>query len=265
MALNDIDRINIKTMRSAVNHYSDNHKLNAPERAVLDYVAHVAKDKTILDIGVGGGRTVPALLEISDSYTGVDYVHEMVAECQKKFPGVNFSQGDARNMPTFTDGSIFVAMFSMNGISMVDHQGRLEIIKEVCRDLEPGGLFLFSTYNKDNPDYKKLLRLPKFRKTKNPFRFGVRCMKYGANLLQMIRNRRRYKKHEHQTDEYSIINDRCHNYATLLYYIKQSSQRDQLMSAGFDSEIMAFDLQGNQVGDDGTFDNSIFYIARKPD
>ena len=265
MAKNDIDRINIKTMRSSVNHYSENHKLNAPERAALEYVAHVAKDKSILDIGVGGGRTVPALLKISNNYTGVDYVREMVEECQKKYPDVSFSQGDARNMSAFADESVFLAVFSMNGISMVDHLGRLEIIKEVYRALEPGGLFLFSTYNKDNPDYKKLLRLPKFRKTINPFRLGVRCAKYGVKLLLMIRNRRRFRRHEQHTDEYSIVNDRCHNYSTMLYYISRDSQCEQLLSEGFHSEIMAFDLQGNQVGDDGTFDNSIFYIARKPE
>jgi SAM-dependent methyltransferase len=188
----------------------------------------------------------------------------MVAECQRKFPNVTFGQGDARNMPEFPDKMIYLVMFSMNGISMVDHQGRLEILQEVYRVLEPGGVFLFSTYNKDNSDYKKLLQLPKFRATNNPFRFGARCIKYGATLLLMVRNRCRFKRHEQHTKEYSIVNDRCHLYATMLYYIGQDSQREQLMSVGFESKMLAFDLKGDEVGDDGVFDNSIFYIARKP-
>lgn len=73
----------------------------------------------------------------------MDYVCEMVTECQRKFPDVRFEHGDARDLSRYEDGSFYLVMFSLNGISMVDHQGRMKILKEVYRILAPGGSFLF--------------------------------------------------------------------------------------------------------------------------
>jgi ubiquinone/menaquinone biosynthesis C-methylase UbiE len=260
---NNVDRINVNTMRLSVADYAERDDITAAERMALSHVAEHVKDKVILDIGVGGGRTVKALLDISKNYTGVDYVHEMVDECKRRYPEVKFVQGDARDLSEFSNESVSLAMFSLNGISMVDHRGRLEILNEVYRVLDPGGYFLFSTYNKDNPEYNKFFRFPRFRLTKNPIRLGVRCVKYFTNLLPMIFNRYRFKKHELHMEDYSIVNDKCHRYATMLYYISQQGQINQLVAAGFDSAVLAFDLAGNKIGSGGTLDDSIFYIARK--
>ena len=258
-----IDRINQKTMSEAVAEYTWGTELSKAEKAALNHVTG-ATDKPILDIGVGAGRTVAALREVSKDYIGVDYVSEMVEECKKKFPDVQFEQGDARNLISFNDNYFHTIMFSMNGISMVDHHGRLEILKEAYRLLRPGGVFLFSTYNKDNPIHKKLFRFPEFMFSFNPLKLGVRGIRYTYNLMIAMKNRFKFRKHEIHTSEYSMVNDVCHNYATMLYYISQSNQFAQLVSAGFDKNIVVFDLSGNIVNGDSS-SGSLFYVARKPD
>lgn len=259
-----IDLINKRTMRSAVGIYARSDGLTQRERAALAYVrsSGLIGDLRILDIGVGGGRTVEGLLDISEDYIGIDYVEEMVDKCRRKFPGVRFEQGDARDLSRFADNSFSLVIFSMNGISMVNHDGRIKILREVFRVLAPGGYFLFSTYNQDNPECRKLLRVPRFVPSMNPLKMGVRCWKHPVGLISMVLNRCRFKALEHHSQKYSIINDRCHNYATMLYYITQARQRSQLVDAGFDEEVLAFDYSGNLLEDD-TLEDSIFYVAQK--
>ena len=86
MSDNYVDIINAGTMRNSVSHYSGNIELTKSESAALDFLAGT-KVGSILDIGVGAGRTVAALRNISDEYIGVDYVNEMIVECKKKVSG----------------------------------------------------------------------------------------------------------------------------------------------------------------------------------
>ena len=65
-----VDRINRRTMASegAVKHYSWNEELSPAERAGLEAVRAEAAGRRILDLGVGGGRTVRALREVIQDY-----------------------------------------------------------------------------------------------------------------------------------------------------------------------------------------------------
>ena len=263
-----IDDLNMQTMQDSVFYYSGASTLTKPELAALDSLVDV-NGKPVLDIGIGGGRTVEALRNISNDYVGIDYVAEMVEECKRKFPGVRFEQCDARKL-SFADNTFQVVLFSMNGISMVDHEGRLEILKEVFRVLRPGGYFLFSTYNRDFPGYQDLfrmsdfIRMSEFSFSLNPLKF-YHANKYPIyNLLVSLRNRFRFRKMEVHASEYSIVNDRCHNYATMLYYITRSNQFKQLKSVGFGENILTFDANGDVFTEATPFD-SIFYLARKPE
>ena len=133
-----IDAINRSTMSTVVADYGWRDDLHQSERAALDTILERVKGRRILDLGVGAGRTVKGLREVSADYVGVDYVQEMVDYCRARFPDVRFEQGDARSMPQFADGSFDLVVFSCNGICMVDHAGRLRILSEVRRLLAPG-------------------------------------------------------------------------------------------------------------------------------
>lgn len=260
-----IDAVNLRTMNSkqAVADYAFDETLTPAEQAILDRVVTEVRGKPILDIGVGGGRTVKPLLEVSDDYLGIDYSLAMLAVVRQRYPDVRLEHADARDLSQVPAGSIFLAMFSMNGISMAGHEDRLLILKEIYRVLQPGGVFLFSTYNQSSRAHDAGFRFPGFNLSKNPVRLLVRSARFARSTALRLVNRRRFKRHEVRTTDYSVINDRCHDYATMLYYIGLEAQRRQLEEAGFDENAEAYDLKGDLIEGTTTHD-SMALIARKP-
>jgi len=129
----------------------------AREYARLDYLTpcerllvetYVAPGAAVLDLGVGGGRTTPHLLARAGRYLGVDYSAEMIRHCREKFPGVEFCEADASNMPLLKDGSFDVIFFSFNGIDWLWPSEKLwSCIHECRRLLRAGGVFIFSSHN----------------------------------------------------------------------------------------------------------------------
>jgi ubiquinone/menaquinone biosynthesis C-methylase UbiE len=259
-----IDSINGSTMRKPkiVDYYANVAGLGRQERAAVDSIANAIRDQPLLDIGVGGGRTTAALLDISRDYLGVDYSADMIAASRRRFPGVRFEHMDARNMSKIPDASIAAAMFAWCGICMVSHEDRLKVLSEVFRILRPGGYFLFSTYNMASWEHTAGFRFPELQWTWNPAKLGVRLLRLPFATMRRIANRRRFLPLEVRTPEYSIINDVSHDYATMLYYISLESQRRQLANAGFQRDAVAFDVNGRTIVG-GSEDAAILFVARK--
>lgn len=259
-----IDRINIGAMRdlSIVEEYASANGLLPHERAALEQVVSESEVERILDLGVGGGRTVPALLEISRDYVGIDNSPEMIAACSARFPGVDFALDDARHLKGTPDGSVSLAMFSCNGISMVNHVDRLAILRTVNRVLKPGGTLVFTTYNRNCPEVRAGFRWPSFTPSWNPLRLAARSARFARSVATSLRNRWRFVPHEQHTEEYAVINDRCHDHSVMLYYITPAEQRRQLQRAGFAVDELVFDATGSPMDDSGTLD-SMAFIARK--
>lgn len=260
-----VDSINMRTMTDAsvVAHYARPWPLSPAEQACFDRIADEARGRPVLDIGVGGGRTVEALRRISDDYTGIDYSADMVAACRRRFPGVRFEHADARAMALVADASVFLAVFSCNGIGMVPHEDRLRILREVHRVLQPGGAFVFSTHNRNSPEYRRGFRFPDLQWSPNPLRLLVRSARFARDTLTRLRNRRRFRPLEVHAQDYAMVNDACHDYGTMLYYVTLEQQRRQLADAGFAADVEAWDLDGIRIGHD-TCHDSIALIARKP-
>jgi SAM-dependent methyltransferase len=260
-SLSAAESLNRKTMRDSVRWYSTYDELNAPERTAFAAVAAQFSNKRILDLGVGAGRTTPALLQISSNYTGIDYVPEMVAQCRNRFAGVRFEHADARSMQQFADRSFDLIVFACNGVSMVDHAGRKAILNEVRRLLDVGGVFIFSTYNRNSDEHDRGFELPAFTPSWNPLRLGVRAARFMVDLVRGLGNRLRYRRYEVRTEEYTIRNDRCHHYATMLYYISMENQFKQLLQAGFPHTPEVYDGSGQRAPQDTRAD-SLTYVVR---
>jgi SAM-dependent methyltransferase len=259
-----VDLLNQRTIRDSVLEYQAivAEGLNAQERAALDSVADRVGHGRILDIGVGAGRTVRPLRAISEDYVGVDYVEHMVEHCHQHFPGVRFERADARDLKGFGPESFDLVFFSCNGISMVDHLGRLAILSEVRRVLAPDGVFIFSTCNRNSPQYEAVFRFPDFHRTRNPAKWLVRAGRFATQSLQRAVNRLSYRRHEVRTPEYAVINDVCHHYRTMLYFIDMQEQLRQLARAGFADDVQTFDLRG-QRANAACRDGTMGYVARK--
>jgi SAM-dependent methyltransferase len=255
-ALLDANRVNLATYSNAglLRWYDRQDALLAPERVILGRLRTEFANKRLLDIGVGGGRTTKYLLAISRDYTGIDYATQFVSLVRRKFSLERIFHCDVRDMRRFPDAAFDLAFFSFNGLDYVDHDGRLQALREVHRVLAPDGAFVFSTHNRSWTDLGKLpwQRSPKLRPG-----FVKDCL----TALVHSGRRRRMRRLEQRTTEYAILNDLAHAYSLLHYHITIPDQIRQLAAHGFDRTV-AFDMTGTAVEDDVRH-GTTYFMTRK--
>ena len=128
---------------------------DAAEQEALLRVADRVRGRKVLDLGVGGGRTIGLLRLLSADYSGIDYSEALVEVARRRYPGTDVSWGDARDLSRFGEGTFALVVFSWNGIDTVGRSDRLRVLAEVARVLQPGGLFVFSTLNLKGMSYRE--------------------------------------------------------------------------------------------------------------
>ena len=223
------------------------------EAAILKEITPCIRDKKLLDIGIGGGRTTQFLLEISRDYTGIDYTPRYVELAQTKYPAAKILGCDARDLRVFDERTFDFVLISFNGIDYMSHDDRMRTLKEIHRVLQPEGLFMFSSHHRD---YKYFDKLPWQER-----RLDLDHLRSCLHTLIHLRQHYRMKKHEVRTGHYAIVNDTAHEFSLLTYYISIAEQMKQLGAAGF-VEVAAYDIEGNRTRHDS---NSawIYYLARR--
>ncbi|MEL6299160.1 MAG: class I SAM-dependent methyltransferase [Pseudomonadota bacterium] len=131
---------------AVVAHYARQDDLQPAEAYLFD--RYIGPHMAVLDMGVGGGRTTPALSAACKRYVGADYSAAMIAACRDRFPEIDFRHCDATAMDSFAEGEFDAVVFSFNGIDVIrSDQDRQKCLTEAARVLEPGGVFLFSSHN----------------------------------------------------------------------------------------------------------------------
>lgn len=247
-----------------VDYYTEKRSLIFGETRLLEELAPSLRGARILDLGVGAGRTTPFFLKCSPKrYVGVDCAPNMVARCQKCFPGQEFCVADARNLVEFQDGDFDFVMFSWNGIDYVDHAGRDRVISEVFRVLSPGGCFVFATANG-----RRLPPRPWSREAISNMDLSMtpRSILYGAKeWIRGCWNYARRVRHELTTDDYNIRIDPAHNFSMIRYFITPEKQAAQLQRIGF-IEVFLVDRFGEHKSPDARdIDTStLYYCCKKP-
>lgn len=220
--------------------YAKQSGLRPAEVAVLQRYRDRIAGARILDLGVGGGRTTPALVQLGSDYVGVDYSAQMIGRCRARFPSVKFELADARDLSRLADSNFDFVLFSNNGIDAVGHDDRIEILRQVHRKLSAGGLFIFSSHNR-----KALVPKPwdirqfDVGPLRAPLRFAKRLM---ASPLATINYLRRAPANEVHRD-YSVEVDSGNLYSLVHYRITGEAQRRQLQQTGF-GDIEAFSIDG---------------------
>jgi SAM-dependent methyltransferase len=124
---------------------------DAGERAAYERVAPEVRQRPILDLGVGAGRTVALLRGLSNDYLGLDYLPPMLEAARARHPDADLRLGDARDLSALPADHFALVVFSCQGLDSVDHADRHLVLEQVWRVLAPGGVFWFSTLNRDGP------------------------------------------------------------------------------------------------------------------
>jgi SAM-dependent methyltransferase len=118
--------------------------LTVPEQYCVDLVPPFHR-RSIVDIGIGAGRTTGPLSEIFEQYIGVDYSPEMIQAARAEFPVAELHVMDARNLAL--ECLVDCVMFSFNGIDCIPYEDRAMVHKQVRDLLVPGGYYIYSTHN----------------------------------------------------------------------------------------------------------------------
>jgi len=237
------------------------------EAAALAWVADKVRGAPLLDVGVGGGRTVPMLRALSHDYVAIDYTPELVEICRRNHPGVAVHQMDARDLSAFPDNHFGLVMFSFNGIDAVDHAGRAEILREFARVLRPGGLLLFSTHNMRGPSYRenltRFLQWPKW--SSNPLRFGFNTARIIVNLPLATVNYLRHSKLNREYDGYAVRVCAAHKFGIVILYHEMARQKRALAELGLHTEVVFgnLDMRALHDQDDVSQVYWFHFIARK--
>jgi SAM-dependent methyltransferase len=215
---------------------------DAGEKAAFEHIAEGVRGRRILDIGVGGGRTVEMMRSLSTNYVGLDYMPEMVAAATRRFAGVDIRLGDARDLSQFPDGTFDLVTFSNAGIDAVAHEDRPRILSEARRVLGPAGLFWFSTLHKDGPSPRFRPWSPVLGKRGDALPTRAKAaVGWLRTMPQSIFNYFRSRHLWREGDGWSVGAMSAHNYGLVVHYTTLALQLTELERAGFRPDPEVFD------------------------
>lgn len=239
--------------------YATLSDLTPAEEAGFALTAAAWRGGDVLDIGIGGGRTVMALSQAARSYVGVDYSDAMLEVARRRYPQLDLRRADARDLSDFAGGVFDFAFFADNGIDAVDDIGRTMVMAEALRVLKPGGVFLFNSHNLDcaGHNLRDLLRV---RISRSP----VATLKSLARVPVRLRNYVRSLGYRRRAGRYAILTDPGNDFSSPHYYTTAPEVRRQLEAAGF--ELAAtLDAEGRVLGEaPNRASPTIYYVARRP-
>lgn len=119
------------------------------------------KNKSILDMGCGSGRTTFGLEQLEyQNIVAVDFASKMIAEAkeqQKLNSIIKFEIGNCLNLK-YESNQFDYILFSFNGLMQIPKkQNRIKALQELHRVLKTEGILIFTTHDRDNGDdyYKK--------------------------------------------------------------------------------------------------------------
>jgi SAM-dependent methyltransferase len=217
------------------------------EIVAMSAFADLVRDRPVLDLGVGTGRTTPLLRMTTSSYVALDYSPEMVDVARRRYPDEDIRSGDARTLSDFAGGSFRGVVFSFNGIDAVGHDDRAAVLDAVRRVLEPGGLFLYSTLHRDGPAYRQR----PWRRQALPWVVGslgsshrplplrvaaslMRSVVDPGRLLRAARNWRRLAAQRVAGDDWAIAPTDAHEFGLLVHYTTVAGELRRLTTSGFE-------------------------------
>ena len=213
--------------------------------------------KTVLDIGVGAGRTTRYLAPLAAHYEAVDYSPDMIGYMQRTMPEIHSQLGDFRDMNMFREATFDFIFATNNVLDNFSHEDRFKALREAHRVLKPGGLIILSSHNLR---YSQALSGPSMDWSTNPVRLARNAQKF----LLSCRNHRRIRHLRETHPDHALLNDLGHQFAIIHYYATPETVVSQLQTCGFQISTI-FDKQGQLVtpGFDTSGSSSLTYAAER--
>ncbi|MBE1505028.1 class I SAM-dependent methyltransferase [Rhizobium viscosum] len=235
--------------------------INEGERVVLGIGLANSRGGSVLDIGIGGGRTAALLAREAANYVGIDYTPEMVTLARSNHLGLCFENMDARDLSAFANGSFDLVVFSYNGIDSVDADGRKSVLREVSRVLKAGGTFAFSTFNRNWHGFGQNRARSSIVWSNHPVKLSFRLLKHAMGMVRECR----FAPLEERDGEHAILLHRAHDFGIMVYATTPGQLRSQLTESGFTGEPLLFSVDGRPLDGEMPANEEYFHVlARKP-
>jgi len=241
-----------------VAYYAKQTRLQPPEARILEELRPLLASWSMLDVGVGGGRTTRHFAPAVADYVGVDISPSMVAHCSRHFGSRNcrFEVMDARELARLGRHRFDFVLFSWNGLDYVTHDDRLRAlgqIHEVCR---PGAFFCFSTHN--------ILALAHVMRRPSISTNPVRLWRSVGNWLRWRRTHAlAVAQVAAQRREWAVVDDGTHESRMETYYVRPDAQLAQLEPAF--GGIRVFSRSGEELARedlDSAEDDWLYYLCQ---
>lgn len=239
---------------------------DAGERVVFDRIRDRVRDRPVLDLGVGTGRTVPLLRALTDDYLGVDYLPSMVGACRERYPSARIEVGDARDLDGVPSRRFSLVYFSFNGIDAVDHDGRARVLDEMRRTVRDDGVVAFSTLNINGPAFRERPWTWRVAPARHPALRAFRAARALSVMPIEVMRWSRLRARAISGDGWAVAPLSAHQYGVLAHFTTLERQLDELAAARLDRDVLVVENEHGDVvqpGDD-TSRAAWFHVIAHP-
>jgi SAM-dependent methyltransferase len=214
-------------------------------------------DKTVLDIGVGTGRTSKYLAPFCKRYVGIELNKDMLDLFSENLPQIELVQCDMREFYKLNKDKFDFVLGPYSAFDALNHVDRVKMFHNLHAMMQPNGMFAFATHNLN---WKGVGSTPQLERAKDP----VRLFKNMLAHLKCVKNHNRMKPMQEHHETYAILNDISHEWLALLYYISREEQTKQLYEAGFEL-LEVYDRDGVllEKGADDSHCAVLYYVCRR--
>jgi SAM-dependent methyltransferase len=231
--------------------------LAAAEAIILIRHRDAFAGKSVLDIGVGSGRTTRYLLPFAAHYLGTDVSPPMIALYRKNWPAAELAELDMRDLAKLHPRQFDFILASSGVFDVLTHEARLQALSDCAALLAPQGYLVFSGHNRR---YKRAGLPPKLEFSGSKIRWPLTVARFVRDNI----NHHKMKQFEQHKDDYALLNDIAHGFQSVFYYTDRATQTDQIAAAGL-ALIDVFGDDGRLLQDDedDREDGLLFYVCQK--
>jgi SAM-dependent methyltransferase len=213
-----------------------NLDLKPPEQVLLRRLKGSWHQLSMLDVGVGAGRTSFTFAAVAGRYVGID-VSPMMIELTRSRIGdderVSFRVADVCDLSNL-DETFDVILFSFNSIDLLDRAQRHEALRQMRSVLRPNGYLLFSTHSLEAlPRYLRFGPLREVPRERS-LRYLYRTVRAIPTSLRLLVRARRMDLDAIELAGWTRVRDGAHGFDLPLYYVSIAEQRRELTAAGLE-------------------------------